>query len=150
VASLLVLALIAGIMAWQQRNQARARQTDADAQRLGAQALASGDLALSLLLARQAVALRDTPQTRGDLLAALLKSPAAISVIQGVGRSTDLAISPDGQTLAMTDERGDVHFIDARTGLRIAPTEAVKEGTLPNFDHSGERMATSGDHASIR
>ena len=116
VASLLVLAVIAGIVAWRQRNQARDRQTAADAQRLGAQALASDDLDLSLLLARQGVALDDTAQTRGNLLAALLKSPAAIGVIRGVGRSTDLAISPDGQTLAMTDERGEVHFIDARTG----------------------------------
>ena len=60
VASLLVLAVIAGVVALDQRNQARERETAADAQRLGAQALASDDLDLALLLARQGVALNDT------------------------------------------------------------------------------------------
>ena len=45
------------------------------AQRLGAQALAEDDLDLSLLLARQAVAIEDTPQTRSYLLAALARAP---------------------------------------------------------------------------
>ena len=49
--------------------------TAAEAQRLGARALVEDDLDLSLLLARQGVALDDTPQTRGNLLAALLKTP---------------------------------------------------------------------------
>ncbi len=39
------------------------------------------DLDLSLLLARQAVALHDTPQTRGYLLDSLLRHPAAIGTM---------------------------------------------------------------------
>ena len=69
---LLALAVVAGAVALDQRGEARAQATAADAQRLGARALVEDDLDLSLLLARQGVELDDTPQTRGNLLAALL------------------------------------------------------------------------------
>ena len=85
VAGLLVLAVIAGLLALEQRGTARDEATAADAQRLGSRALAENDLDRSLLLARQGVALDDSPQTRGSLLAALNKSPAAIGVMRGVG-----------------------------------------------------------------
>ena len=86
----------------------RAREaTTAAAQRLGAQALADGELDRSLLLARQGVALDDTPQTRGNLLAALLKSPAAIGVCAATAdQLTGLDVSPDGRTLAFVDDDG--------------------------------------------
>ena len=74
VAALLVLAVIAGAVALDQRGNARARGATADAQRLGAQALTEDDLDRSLLLARQGVALDDSLQTRGNLLAALLQA----------------------------------------------------------------------------
>ena len=49
-----------------------------------------------LLLARQGVALDDSVQTRGNLLAALLKSPAAIGVLRGDGEGMSaVALSPD-------------------------------------------------------
>ena len=60
VASLLVLAVIAGLVALDQRGNARAEATAAAAQRLGAQALAEDDLDRALLLARQGVALDDS------------------------------------------------------------------------------------------
>ena len=86
-AALLVLAVIAGLVALDQRGNARAEATAAAAQRLGAQALAEDDLDRALLLARQGVALHDSPQTRSSLLAALLKSPAAVGVLRGDGDS---------------------------------------------------------------
>ena len=84
-AVLLALAVVAGVIALDQRGNARAEATAAEAQRLGARALLEDDLDLSLLLARQAVALDDSPQTRANLLAALLKSPAAIGAVHGDG-----------------------------------------------------------------
>ena len=89
------------MVALNQRGNARDQAAAADAQRLGAQALAEDDLDRSLLLARQGVALDDSLQTRGNLLAALLKSPAAIGVVRGGGdRLISLDLSPDGGTLA--------------------------------------------------
>ena len=96
VATLLVLALIAGVVALDQRANARDEATAADAQRLGARALVEPELDRSLLLARQGVALDDTVETRGNLLAALLQSPAAIGVIRPTGRAIrSIALSPD-------------------------------------------------------
>ena len=98
----------------------------ADAQRLGAQALTEDDLDRSLLLARQGVALDDSPQTRGNLLAALLKSPAAIGVLRGDGDGLiSLDLSPDGRTLAFIDIDGTVTFLDRRTRRRRRPPATV-------------------------
>ena len=76
---LLAAAIAGGIFAVVQRGEARDAADEARdaetaqlAQRLGAQALVEEDLDRSLLLARQAVAIDDTPQTRGYLLAGLL------------------------------------------------------------------------------
>ena len=67
------------------------------AQRLGAQALVEEDLDRSLLLARQAVAIDDSPQTRSYLLADLLRAPAAIGIMHG--RDDDhLGRSPSART----------------------------------------------------
>ena len=85
VAVLLAAAVAGGIFALVQRGEARDAETAQLAQRLGAQALVEDDLDLSLLLARQAVAIDDTPQTRGYLLAALLRAPAAIGIMHGDG-----------------------------------------------------------------
>ena len=71
----------------------------------GAQALVSGDLDRALLLARQGVALADSAQTRGNLLAALLKSPAAIGVLDVQGSSADRRLVSPCRTHARGDER---------------------------------------------
>ena len=84
-AVLLVAAVAGGIFAAIQRSQARDAETAQLVQRLGAQALGEEDLDLSLLLARQAVAIDDSPQTRGYLLAALRQRPAAIGIMHGDG-----------------------------------------------------------------
>ncbi|MDA0166058.1 winged helix-turn-helix domain-containing protein [Solirubrobacter ginsenosidimutans] len=153
VVSLLVLAVIAGILALDQRNQALARETAADAQRLGAQALASDDLDLALLLARQGVTLDDTVQTRGNLLAALLKSPAAIGVIRGVGQPESLVLSPDGRTLVTTANSRTFDFVDARTGRTTVPTggwfDELWRGAPLVFDRAGSRIALGATYSNI-
>ena len=148
VGSLLVAAVIAGVVAFDQRDQARGQATEAAAQRLGAQALAADELDRSLLLARQGVALDDSPQTRGNLLAALLKSPAAIGVVRGDGGElAALDLSTDGRTLAFIDREGTLSFLDTRTRRPLArPQELpgmIFDPTL-SFDRDGTRLAVSG------
>ena len=115
------LAVIAGLVALEQRGTARDQATAADAQRLGSRALAENDLDRSLLLARQGVALDDSPQTRGSLLAALIKSPAAHRrhARRAASGMTALALSPDGRTLAAGDAAGNVFLFDTRTRRRV-------------------------------
>ena len=156
VAALLLLAVIAGAVALDQRGSARREAVAADAQRLGAQALAEDDLDRSLLLARQGVALDDSLQTRGNLLAALLKSPAAIGVLRGDGdRLISLDLSPDERTLAFIDNDGTLTFVDARTrrpagppttvpGLEPASSSTRSSGPTVRFSPDGSRLAVGG------
>ena len=89
----------AALVALDGRERARDQARAAEAQRLGAQALNEPTLDRSLLLARQAVELDDTPATRGKLLAALRRSPAAIGVMRGDGDASTVAASgrPDAR-----------------------------------------------------
>jgi WD40 repeat protein len=152
--ALLALAVVAGVVALQQRGSARTEAIAAQAQRLGARALVEDDLDLSLLLARQAVALDDSLQTRGNLLAALLKSPAAIGVLRGDGdRLVALDLSPDGRALAFVDNDGTLSFVDVRTRRAAGPTVTVPghvgiidEVRLDHvqFSPDGARLAVGG------
>jgi WD40 repeat protein len=102
---LLVAAVAAGVLAFIARGSAKHEATAAIAQRLGAQALAEPRLDRALLLAREGVNLEDSTPTRSNLLAALVRSPAALAVVHGRGSLVlDDALSPNGRMLA---ERGD-------------------------------------------
>ena len=155
VASLLVLAVIAGLVALHQRGRAQDEATTAAAQRLGAQALADGALDRSLLLARQGVALDDSVQTRSNLLAALLKSPAAIAVLHGDGdQLTALDVSPDGRTLAFVDDDGTLRRIDTGRLAPLGPPVTVPSHTWwgPRdvaFSRDGSRLAIGGGGSRI-
>jgi WD40 repeat protein/DNA-binding SARP family transcriptional activator len=116
---LLVAALAAGGVALAARTSADRQATSATAERLGAQALIQPPLDLSLLLAREAVNIDDSLATRGYLLAALLRAPAAIAIAhEGGGRVFDEALSPDGRTLAVRGDDGNIVLFEARTMKR--------------------------------
>ena len=70
----LVGALVAGGLAIVQRGKAQQSAEVADAQRLGAQGVVEDELDTSLLLAREAIAIDDSVNTRSTLLATLLKA----------------------------------------------------------------------------
>ena len=92
-----------------------------------------------MLLARQGVALDDSVQTRSNLLATLLKSPAAIGVIGGDGDPlASLDLSPDGRTLAFLDTDGTLSSVDPGTRRPLAPRR-----TMPGF-----RAGPGGDRRS--
>ena len=153
VATLLVLAVIAGAVALEQRANARDEATVADAQRLGGRALVENELDLSLLLARQGVALDDSLETRGNLLAALVRSPAAIGVLRPSGQPIrTVALSPDDRTLAVGDDAGNLVFYDAHTRRRLAtlkqqlPASATPDDTGTDalaYSPDGERLAVA-------
>jgi WD40 repeat protein/DNA-binding SARP family transcriptional activator len=115
-ATVLVVAVVAGTLAVVQQGRATRAARVADARRLVAQALVEDDLDRSLLLAAQANRLDDSVDTRGALLGGLLRSPQAIGVLRGPGdRLLDLAVSPDGRTLAAGDQAGRTLLWDTST-----------------------------------
>ena len=128
--------MIAGVLALRESDRARDAARTADAQRLGAQALIDDRLERSLLLAQAGRELDDSVATRGYLLSALVRRPAAIGVMQGDGFAVfALALSPDGRILAAGDVNGTVVLFDTRTRERI--------GRPLQVDRDGRRASTS-------
>ena len=150
VAVLLVAAVVGGILAVRQRGDARDAETAQLAQRLGAEALVDEDIDRSLLLARQAVAIDDSPQTRSYLLADLLRAPAIAGVMHGDG---DLlrasAVSPDGRTLVVADFETGLLFFDTRTYERVGEPLPVTCTSSPSACGWVETIAYSPDGRTI-
>lgn len=138
---LLIGALVAGGVALAARGSADRQATAATAERLGAQALIQPPLDLSLLLAREAVDIDDSLTTRGYLLAALLRAPAAIAIAhEGGGSVFDEALSPDGRTLAVRGNDGNVVLYDTRT-MRRSGSVPLGDSQISFFGIGGPRHA---------
>ena len=101
---LLVVALSAGLVAFEQQDRAEenaaaatSAQTTSDARRAGATALITDDLDESMLLAVAGVRLDDSPETRSSLLAALGQHPEVIASTELSGEEVlHFDVSPDG------------------------------------------------------
>ena len=149
VAVLLAAAVAGGIFAVVQRGEARDAETAQFVQRLGAQALVEEDLDLSLLLARQAVAIDDSPQTRGYLLAALRRSPAAIGIMHGARRRAQ-----GNRDQSRREDAGRARWrrrdpLLRRPNLRADRGPAAAEGLRPGslaYSPDGRTLAVGGDH----
>ena len=145
---LLVAAASGGVLAVIQGGEARDAETAQLAQRLGAQALVEEDLDRSLLLARQAVAIDDSPQTRSYLLADLLRAPTVAGIMHGeddVLRA--IAVSPDGKTVAVSDLTAGILFFDAAGHERIGEPLPMDGGWVEGMAYSpdGETLALAGN-----
>jgi WD40 repeat protein len=146
----LVLLLVTGgaaLIALDQRGHARAQTQAAEAQRLGAQALNADTLDLSLLLARQSVALDDRAPTQANLLAALRRSPAAIGVMRpGLSSLVAIKLPSGGGALTVSDLNAAVAFLDPATRRRLAfhlPANDTIGGPLAAAP-DGSRVAVAG------
>lgn len=143
----LIIALVAGALAFVQRSRAQHSATVALSQSLGAQAVSGTQLDTSLLLGLEGVKLDDSLQTRSDLLKALLHSPQATAVLH-VGRIAAppqaIALSPDGRTLAVLNGNGELWFYSTATRRPIgAPVRNVPWQFLwaPQFTPDGADLA---------
>ena len=151
-AAVLVLALVAGGLALTLRGRAERQAVVADSGRLGALALTEDHLDRSLLLARQAVALHDSLETRGDLLAALLHSPAAKAILRGgLDGINPIDLSRDGRLLAMGDTGGRVEVFDVRT-RRPIPGNIRAERWINDvaFSPDGTLLAVAANGGEIQ
>jgi WD40 repeat protein len=126
--------------------RAHGAEREAIAQRLGAEALVEEELDRSLLLALEGVELDDSVETRSNLLATLLRGPAAIRVAHGAGgRIQAIALSPDGRTLASVDHEGKIVLFDAATLDRIGKSiQAPGQALSLAFSPDGRTLAVGG------
>lgn len=142
---LLVAAVIAGVLALRESGEARDTARSADAQRLGAQALIDDRLERSLLVAQAGRKLDDSVATRGYLLSALVRRPAAIGVMSGrfsgVGA---MALSSDDRVLAVGGFNGTVLLFDTRTRKRIGRALRFRDVAGLDVSPDGRLLALSG------
>jgi DNA-binding SARP family transcriptional activator/WD40 repeat protein/energy-coupling factor transporter ATP-binding protein EcfA2 len=155
VAALLVISLGIGGLALGQRDAARASADTADARQLALGSLAEKDTIVSLLLARQAVALDDTPQTRGALLSALQREPAGIATMHANVPPGDLTewveLSPDGRTMVEGGAGHSLQVFDARTHTRTGTIEVGSATTAGAFDpRDGKLDVIAADRRIVR
>ncbi|MGZ4191194.1 MAG: nSTAND1 domain-containing NTPase [Solirubrobacteraceae bacterium] len=114
--TLLVVAVLAGIVAIIQRHNAQAQALTSDAERVGAQALTEQNVDRAMLLGVAAVRLQNREETRSDLLAVLERNPALTRFSRPFSELvTGVEVSPDGRSLAVANVEGDVRFTDLAT-----------------------------------
>jgi WD40 repeat protein/class 3 adenylate cyclase len=145
VASLLVLALVAGVLAQQRSVEARRQTTIADAQRIGALAIAEQRPDLALLLAAEGFRLADTPETRGDLISTLRRYPHMLSITQPTGgQILRLEASPDGGVFAVSDQTGGVALYDGASLQQLYPPITLPFTDEMVFGSDGRTLYLAG------
>lgn len=145
VAALGVLAAAAFLVADDQRQRADERSTEAEARRAAARALIEPSYDRALRLAVEGVHLWDSPETRGNLLNTIQRSPSVAGVIRGEGtRLMDLDLSPDGKQSVVVDNLEDVTLYDLADRAPVATLGG--EGTTyraATFSPDGKEVAVS-------
>ena len=146
VGALLLLALAAGALALVARSRAQGDATIALAGELGAEAVSAPRIDQAMLLATEGVRLDRSTQTEGTLLATLLRSPNLLGTISSpiLSRPQHIAISPDGRTLADSDNTSTVRFYDTST-LRVRRVVQQLGFTVPvAYTPDGKELAAFG------
>lgn len=123
VLGLLVVALVAGVLAWNARqdaiaagNRERAAAVAADAKRLAAQAVNEEQLDLALLQAVEAVRTERAPETYGALLTLLARVPQLVKQVRSPDRFLRGASTSDGRTVFLSEYEPVLWALDGRTG----------------------------------
>ncbi len=91
--------------------------------RLAATALSEPNPRLALLLARQGVAISDSPTTQGALLSSLMNAQSLLGLAQSRwGPTTDTLdhmFTPDGRALLHVNSRGELDLLNTATGISL-------------------------------
>ncbi|WP_421741590.1 BTAD domain-containing putative transcriptional regulator [Cellulomonas sp.] len=145
-AAVVVLALSAGWVAVDRRNESLRLAVQAEMRALSATALREDRWDLALLYAAQAYQLDGSAQATAGLLRTVHRSPDATAMYLTDGRLLAVAISADGTTLAGLGSAGTVDVWDVATGERTRTVSNLTESEVTSFDLSpdGRYLAVVG------
>ena len=132
-AVLLVLAVLAGLIAWRAQQEAIAARASADAKRIAATSLTEDYLDLALLSAVEAVRSERSPETIGALLTLLARLPDVVTQVRTRDRFLGGSMSPDRRTMLLWQNEPVLQAVDAREG------EVRWKATLPGQVASAEQ-----------
>ncbi|MEU8679942.1 hypothetical protein [Streptomyces sp. NPDC048611] len=122
-AVLCVVALVAGLVNWQQRRDSDRQHTQAEARRIASVAagLRSSDPLRAMRLSVAAWRLADTPETRGAVLGALAQRERDAEALPDGVEPAEALLSGDGRTLLYHPEGGRlVHHWDVATHRELS------------------------------
>ena len=150
VAVLLAISVLAGIFALVKQHSAANSARVALARELGAEAVSEPRIDLAMLLAREAINLDTDRQTEGTLLTTLLRSPAALGTfaLPIDARPQSVALSPNGRTLAVTDNNGELWFYDTRTRAVKRTLTDIAELEAPVYSSDGSLLIYDGSEGN--
>ena len=126
-ATVLLLAAVAGAaVALQQRASAKHEATVALGRQLGAEAVSEPRIDRAMLLARESLNLDRSTQTKGTLLATLLREPSVTGTfaLPIQDRPQRVQVSPDGRTIAVITNNNVMRFFATDTHRQLAPLAA--------------------------
>ena len=116
----------------------------ADARRVSADALSAIPLDRALLLAVEAVRQWDSPETRGNLLATIERSPRLTGIIRGEARSLfDIELAPNGERAVVVDSLGDATQYD------LADRRAIVKLSADGFLYVSAAYAPGGGDVAV-
>ena len=157
VAALLVVALVGGLIAYQQRQTAQRnervaqreeREAALTALTSSAAALRSNRLDLAALLAVEAHRIAPSAATRSALFGTFTRSPGLMRIahtdLETMGVNLDVSVLPDTDVIVVQDGFGGADVIDTTTGVRRHLEGPVEESGYAWFSVSADgRYAAS-------
>ena len=150
VAVALVVALIAGSVAFVQQRHAATARDHADVARVAAvsRSVIDRQADLGLLLAAAAYRLEANDDTRSTLLSALTTHPLLLGLLHGAESGLEVAaISPDSTTIATPTAGAGTILWDARTHRRLASLAHDHDVALgADFSPDGQSLAVGVTH----
>jgi WD40 repeat protein len=150
---LLLAAVMASVVAVDQRDAAQRQARIAMARLLGIESTSVGPdgADVGLLLAAQAHAVEpDSPSSWGALAAALTRSPALVGYLPESAEATIVQAAPRGDMLAVGNERGAVTLWRAaqRERMRVLASSLPGRVTALAFSDDGGRVIAGDDTGS--
>jgi WD40 repeat protein len=145
---LLVLALVAGMLAIGNANQAEHDRRErvaaallAEARRAGAQAGAQENIATALPLAVEALNVDDSSQAWDNLAAALTRAGPVARVGDVGGTTMSMSVSPDGRLVAVGMPTHQVRLFDTESLERVAFESDTGPASIVGFSPDSHQLA---------